>query len=106
MNDIDILKDYQFYIAKSVDEATSFITEQLDNAIRKAFLSTGYTEQWLMENRDRINVDIFPDQIDGSSNMVFKVDKRTIFSLRYERIGMSHINPRLLLNFEISFPNI
>ena len=41
MNDIDILKDYEFYIAKSVDEVTSFITEQLDNAIRKAFLSTG-----------------------------------------------------------------
>lgn len=106
MNDIDILEDYQFYIAKSVDEVTSFITEQLDNAIRKAFLSTGYTEQWLMGNRDRINVDIFPDQIDGSSNMVFKVDKRTIFSLRYEKNEVSHVNPRLLLNFEISFPNI
>lgn len=105
MNDIDILKDYQFYIAKSADEVASFIAEQLDNAIQKAFLSTGYTEQWLMENRDRINVDVFPDQIDGSSTMVFKVDKRTIFSLRYEKIEMSHVNPRLLLNFEISFLN-
>lgn len=103
MNDIDMLKDYEFYIAKSMDEVASFIAEQLDNAIQKAFLSTGYTEQWLMENRDRINVDIFPDQIDGSTNMVFKVDRRTIFSLRYDKEEVRHANSRLLLNFEISF---
>lgn len=105
MNDINILKDYQFYIAKSVDEAASFVAKQLDNAIREVFLSTGYTEQWLVKNRDHISADIFPDQINGSYNIVYKVDKRTIFSLRYERGEVSYDNPRILLNFEISFPN-
>lgn len=105
MNDIVSVKDFQAYVSKSVDDAALFIAEQLENAVQKAFLSAGYTEQWLMENRDRISADIFPDQIHGSYNIVYKVDNRTIFSLRYERGEVSYDNPRILLNFEISFPN-
>ena len=77
-------------------------SKKMDDLIHSSFQSLGYSEEWLMENKDRIMVDIISSSNALNETWIYKLDGKPLFrihkNVNFVHEGNTH---KVLFNWEV-----
>lgn len=79
-------------------------SKKMDDLIYSSFQSLGYSEEWLMENKDRITVDIISSSNALNETWIYKLDGKPLFGIRknvdFIHEGDTH---KVLFDWEVQY---
>lgn len=79
-------------------------SKKMDDLIYSSFQSLGYSEEWLMGNKDRIMVDIISSSNALSESWIYKLDGKPLFGI-HKSTSFVHEgdNHKVLFNWEVQY---